>query len=1008
MSLPNASSPAIGIQNSTSPDPLARVTVSHENGLDFIVKGTEKAGQPSFSPVEQTINIEKTQVLSSLSFPVVRLVRPTETPASCFTVSIPGETSVVQKGKPRKINVSFQAPHAGTFRASLEIVFNDKTRQSDREFVVSRELRGQAILPSSSVPVSSEGAGITVSHESGLEFSPLERARPDVPFAAQSLELVINKSSTNPLVSLEGVKVRLSDGSVASIFSAQLVGNSKWIKPKRQRTITLTFTPQQAGNYEAVLELTFYDRTRRANFVVERKLRGVAEEPISDPVTDWADDYASLSTDEEEELPDGDGTGISVSDEDGVNFGIVERKRRNGPFATPSSSLTINLAEGFPAVTFVKAKIRSLDGNDSGFIATFEGDSPTIRPGSESTVQIIFNPKFEGQFDAALELIFSHGQRSTRFSVSRRLRAIAGSLEDHKRFEFLDNETYIRRTGTGRQVPPQRVIPLWPSDRPRKSRKLPEYELPPLVQTAMENVTPKHPYDKEAPRLIEALRPGALNMDTYTQYFKALLNVEDAHQQRDMLDQLPFEIDIQSQGSGYFVEIQNNDEDLLPEVIVGDFLWLDDGQEDVRYEARITHADVFIRRSFAVLKISLQVPPSFELYRGAQFLLRFRLNRITLRRQYHALASSFAHLRRLLFPSISDIKPIRRLSKADIAKLPLANENIREDDQQLQTVVSILQQPKGTVPFIIFGPPGTGKTSAVVESIIQLLNRDPRFKILACTPSNAAADLLVERLSAGGLDADQLFRLNAYSRYEEDISEDVQAYSVFQKRAKLLSFRVVLSTCSSAGFLQTENFPVGHFSHIIIDEAAQAEEPLALIPIAAFSNEDTNVILAGDPHQLGPVIKSSAASDAGLGKSYLERLMRISKIYGLDTQAGKTIVDLQRNRRSHGAIIAWPNRYLYEDIMRAHASVDVSRLLLQSDVLPKKGFPLVFHGIKGQERRTRHSPSYLNILEASVVRDYCQKLTQDNEHKIYEQEIGVIAPYTRHKSGRFGSMKVAS
>lgn len=176
----------------------------------------------------------------------------------------------------------------------------------------------------------------------------------------------------------------------------------------------------------------------------------------------------------------------------------------------------------------------------------------------------------------------------------------------------------------------------------------------------------------------------------------------------------------------------------------------------------------------------------------------------------------------------------------------------------------------------------------VVESIIQLLNSDPGFKILACTPSNAAADLLVDRLAAAGLDADQLFRLNAYSRYEEDISEDVQAYSVFQKRPKLMAFRVVLSTCSSAGFLQTENIPVGHFSHIVIDEAAQAEEPLALIPIAAFTNEKTNVILAGDPHQLGPVIKSSAASAEGLGKSYIERLMRISKIYALDSQGGKT------------------------------------------------------------------------------------------------------------------------
>jgi hypothetical protein len=130
-----------------------------------------------------------------------------------------------------------------------------------------------------------------------------------------------------------------------------------------------------------------------------------------------------------------------------------------------------------------------------------------------------------------LELIFSHGERSGRFSVLRRLRAIAGSLEDHKHFEFLDKERYNRRPQTDRQVPPQRVIPLWPSDRPQKSRKLPDYELPPLVQAAMENVTPKNPFDNEAPRLIEALKPETFHMDTYAQYFKALLNIEDAHQQ---------------------------------------------------------------------------------------------------------------------------------------------------------------------------------------------------------------------------------------------------------------------------------------------------------------------------------------------------------------------------------------------------------------------------------------------------------------------------------------------
>jgi len=154
------------------------------------------------------------------------------------------------------------------------------------------------------------------------------------------------------------------------------------------------------------------------------------------------------------------------------------------------------------------------------------------------------------------------------------------------------------------------------------------------------------------------------------------------------------------------IEIENNDEDLLPEVIEGDYLWLDDVQEDIRYEARISKQEIFQRRGtqVTVLKMSLRLPTRFDLYRGAQFILRFRLNRMTLRRQYHALAGSITALRRLLFPSVLDIKPMQYLSKAQIANLNLVNQSIRNDDQQLQTIVSILRQPKGSVPFIIFGP----------------------------------------------------------------------------------------------------------------------------------------------------------------------------------------------------------------------------------------------------------------------------------------------------------------
>ena len=106
-----------------------------------------------------------------------------------------------------------------------------------------------------------------------------------------------------------------------------------------------------------------------------RELRGRATLPgnrigsvhpqESFPRGTWVDDHAAPTTGEEDILPDNEGTGISVSDEDGVDLGIVKRDGLSGPFATSSSLITISQARGFPAVTFVEAKIRSWEGSDS-------------------------------------------------------------------------------------------------------------------------------------------------------------------------------------------------------------------------------------------------------------------------------------------------------------------------------------------------------------------------------------------------------------------------------------------------------------------------------------------------------------------------------------------------------------------------------------------------------------------------------------------------------------------
>jgi helicase MOV-10 len=72
--------------------------------------------------------------------------------------------------------------------------------------------------------------------------------------------------------------------------------------------------------------------------------------------------------------------------------------------------------------------------------------------------------------------------------------------------------------------------------------------------------------------------------------------------------------------------------------------------------------------------------------------------------------------------------------------------------------------------------------------------------------------------------------------------------------------------------------------------------------------------------------------------------------------------------------------------MRDHGNSYITYHLVNSDVLPKKGFPVIFHGVRGNQERTKSSPSYFNVFEASIIRNYCVKLVSDPERKICENE----------------------
>jgi hypothetical protein len=163
------------------------------------------------------------------------------------------------------------------------------------------------------------------------------------------------------------------------------------------------------------------------------------------------------------------------------------------------------------------------------FVATFEGDSRTIQPGTENTVCVIFGPKYDGLFEAELKLVFYDDRQSARFVVRRRLQGIAGSIEDHRLFESLDQENGREPPANHRYVPPQTVVLLQP-DRRHRSRRFPDYNLPPMVQEIV-NSTAERPFEKEAKGLLSMLRPRKLTDESYAKYFEALLNVEDGQQQ---------------------------------------------------------------------------------------------------------------------------------------------------------------------------------------------------------------------------------------------------------------------------------------------------------------------------------------------------------------------------------------------------------------------------------------------------------------------------------------------
>ncbi|XP_076124950.1 putative helicase mov-10-B.1 [Alosa pseudoharengus] len=390
-----------------------------------------------------------------------------------------------------------------------------------------------------------------------------------------------------------------------------------------------------------------------------------------------------------------------------------------------------------------------------------------------------------------------------------------------------------------------------------------------------------------------------------------------------------------------------------------------------------------------------------------KFEVEFTLNRFPLKLQHRAVELATQHkLENVLFPQDS------KATQIPPPRLRFFNRDLESNPEQNAAIQWIVAGGSIPAPYLVFGPPGTGKTVTLVEAINQICKSDPFTHVVACAPSNSASDLLCERLM-GYVDAHQLFRLYAGTRDPKTVPPKLlkhcnwdahQDCFVFPAKETMMKYKVIVSTLFTAGRLVSGGVPVGHFTHIFVDEAGQAVEPECIIGIAGLLHpQKGQLVLAGDPEQLGPILRSPLALRHGLGLSLLERLMRDCPLYQKSKDVhqynGRFVTKLLRNYRSHPAILKVPNELFYDNELQVFANKMDREAFCNWDHLPKKGFPLVFCGVMGKDEREANSPSFFNVTEVETLISYLTKLmvTQGKKGipKLSSKDIGIIAPYRK-------------
>jgi superfamily I DNA and/or RNA helicase len=334
-----------------------------------------------------------------------------------------------------------------------------------------------------------------------------------------------------------------------------------------------------------------------------------------------------------------------------------------------------------------------------------------------------------------------------------------------------------------------------------------------------------------------------------------------------------------------------------------------------------------------------------------------------------------------------------------------------------------------STPFVsaIHGPPGTGKTTTLIQLITELCSREKQ--VLVCAPSNTAVDLIVDRLSKNGINAlrighparvteealnhtvdvrfakhsdyglysslkkqsDEYFQLSKkYKRNfgpkereqrrllkneAHQLKEDAKRIEQQIKDDLVFKTQVIVSTLVGANQSILKDLKV---KTLIIDEAGQAMEPACWVAI----NKADRVIFAGDHLQLPPTVKSKEANDLGLSTTLLDRIMLKKELSSF----------LNTQYRMHQAIMEFSNEYFYDGKIVAAKSNAGHTVIDESPIQYIDTAGAGFEEAINPETLSTYNKEEASFLVKQLLR--YKDLVEGRGVDWNSISVGVIAPYS--------------